>query len=113
MVTITIFGKEMKSKNGQKWVKYSYVDKKGKWYQVKVSQKSSLQLDGATGYLKITFGTGEYFVKDGETKNGFKQNDTLWVLELESFEIDNEAKAKADADRKAKADRIAEDLFGE
>lgn len=111
MKTITIYGREMKTKTGKKWVKYTYVSPKGKWYQVKVSQKSSLQLNNALGYIKITFGNSEFFVKEGEVKNGFKENDTIWVLELEDFEEDIDAKMKAEERATQKAEELANDLF--
>lgn len=113
MKTITIFGREMKSKNGQKWVKYTYVNKNGKWYQVKISSKSAMQLDGLTGYIKITFGVDDYFIKDGEVKNGFQNNDTIWVLELEDYVQDLEAEAKAEERKKATAEARASELFGD
>lgn len=114
MRTITIYGKEMKTKTGKKWVKYTYLNPRTKeWFQVKIAQASALQLDGALGYLKITFGESEYFVKDSEEKDGFKNNRTIWVLELEDFEEDIEAKTKAEERAAAKAEELANDLFGE
>lgn len=94
---ITIFGKELKTKDGKKFVKYTYTRDGNTFYNFKVSQNSPKQLANMTGYLKVSFQLNKSFIKKGKTnEKGFTDNDTIWVTELLNVEVDTEAKALAD-----------------
>lgn len=103
--TITIYGKELKTKEGKTFTKYSYTKDGKVFYQVKVAKDSLLSLGTKKGYLKITFNQEDCFIKKGKTitkgDRTFKENDTLWVLELKDIQEDKEAAKIANEKREA------------
>lgn len=111
--TITIYGRELKTKEGKTFTKYSYTKDGEIFYQVKVAKDSLLSLGTKKGYLKITFNQEDCFIKKGKTINKgdrtFKENDTLWVLDLKDVQEDKEATKKA----QAKREEVMNDFFGE
>ena len=104
---ITIFGKEVKTKTGKTFVKYSYTKDGATFYNVKVAQKSTKQLGNRTGYLKISFELDKSFVKKGKVVgNDFKENDTIWILELIDVVEDTQASIEAEARRKKSMEQV-------
>ena len=105
-MVITIYGKEIKTKTGKTFVKYNYTKDGETFYNVKVSQKSTKQLGNRKGYLKVSFELNQAFIKKGRVISGFKENDTLWLMDIIDVVEDTEASKQAEERRKKQIEAI-------
>lgn len=89
IITLSIYGKKIESKDGKKWTKFSFTKDGSKFYDVKL-------LDQATklsGYIKVTLHKSDVSVKSnkGKTnKNGYELNDVIFLKNIISIEEDTQ-----------------------
>lgn len=96
--TILIYGREKVTKDGRKFMTYSYVHN-DKWYEVKFTRKCEIRPMNK-GYYDLTIDTDKVSIEKS-TRNE-KEYLILWIRELKSF-VANEIKNKELQEKREKA----------
>ena len=96
--TIKIYGKEYTTKEGNTFTRYSYTKDGEKFYQIKFTKASHFSAT-QKGYCLLTIDDDKVSIQKGPTKNGFKQNDIIWVKEVINFEVDKNATQEYNANK--------------
>ena len=91
--TIRVFGKELKTKEGRTFVKYSYTKDGKKFYDVHFGRQC--YVPSLTGYVLFELNSEEVSIQKGKTiinkkKEEVKTNDILWINKLDKATEDVE-----------------------
>lgn len=83
---LKIYGKEVKTKDGRVFVRYTFTPDGKKFYKVKFTKGSAFQ-PSVTGYCELEVNRDDVFITQGTTyiKENVLENDTLWVRKVISF----------------------------
>ena len=87
--TITVFVRERETKNGVKFLTYSYRNSDGEFFNVKFTKKAS-NVPDIKGYVKIKFNYEDSNIKFDEENRG-----TIYINNVIEFEEDVAAKEEA------------------
>lgn len=97
MRKFTIYAENIEN---QKFLGYSYINKKGTYYKVKFRMDCN-QYPKEAGYWKIETENGEVSIEKGYmTKERYNVPPTLWIHNVVKFEKDEEAVKRAEENRK-------------
>lgn len=96
--TILIYGRERTTKDGRKFITYSYVHN-DTWFEVKFTRKCEIRPMNK-GYYNLTIDTDNVAVE--KSTRDTKTYLILWIRELKSFAI-NEEKNKELLEKREKA----------
>ena len=96
--TIKIYGKEYKTREGTTFTRYSYTKDGEKFYQIKFTKDSHFTAT-QKGYCLLTIDDDNVSIQKGPTKNGYKQNDIIWIKQVIKFEVDKNATEEYNANK--------------
>jgi len=97
MRKLTIYAKTIEN---QKFLEYSYINKKGTYYKVKFRMDCN-QYPKETGYWKIESNEEDVSLEKGYiSKEGYNVPPTLWIHNVVKFYKDEEAEKRAEENRK-------------
>ena len=95
MKTLKIYGRAIETKEGDKFVQYSYTKDGKTFYQVKFTKDCDF-LPNKEGYWAIDVEFGDISIqKSKPNEEGKKLNDTIWVKKFTNFKEDTESKELA------------------
>lgn len=91
--TIRIFGKEIATTDGKKFVKWSYTKDGVTFYDVKFA-RNCLQVPTVRGYWLVTFDISDCRKQKGKKTEKFTYNDTLWIMQTLNIAKDDKYEAE-------------------
>ena len=107
-VELKIYGKRFETKNA-KWIKYSFVDKNKKYYDVKFVEK--IPNANAYGYLKVVIEKSNISIKKNngrKNEEGYELNDVIFLKGFINIEKDVEREEEVKRLREKEIDDLIE-----
>lgn len=93
MKKFTVYAKEINKKDGGTFL--TYITKiNNEWYRVKFTRDCD-RVPHKRGAYTLQIATEDLSIQDGPVKNGFKENDIIWVKHITDITKASDAELKA------------------